>query len=287
MKSDVLYIDSGIQRFNISGKLFLGISTFPRPKYMVGYLTFLDNHILNINMTETWDWKTPSNQSGSLSIGVTRKNVTNPDTGTTVPNLIRGHLFHGPSNSSQIYNFGGTTYMSNQSFEGWAKPQSSFYPLWTYDPKAEQPWGQYSIGQKWKPNHGAAAEDMEKGIGFYLGGQIDMGTSTKTWDFGDDTQNLTMPLEGMLIIDLMKSTSTNISTSSMNTSTPRVGGSLDYIDTIGDSGILVALGGQIYPDLKPGELANRTQGKLVSEAYQHISCSTRLLPLHSFNLTKT
>ncbi|KAF1969530.1 hypothetical protein BU23DRAFT_539447 [Bimuria novae-zelandiae CBS 107.79] len=250
VKNDVLYIDSGVERFNVSGDLYLGIN----------------NHILSINLTETWDWKIPGDEPGGLSIDVTRKNVTNPDNGTPVPNLIRGHLFHGPTNMSQIYNFGGATYMYNQSFEGYVQPETSTYPLWTYNPDAEQPWDQFNLGQPWQPNHGAAAEDIEKGLGFYLGGQVDMGTSTRTLGqpFKDNTQNLSMPIEGMLIINLVDSTSTNISTSSMNRSTPRIGGTLDYIDAVGDSGILVALGGQIHPDLTPGDVANRTQGELIT-----------------------
>ena len=157
--------------------------------------------------------------------------------------------------------------MYNQSFEGWVQPETSTYALWTFDPKAEQPWDQYNIGPPLKPNHGAAAEDIERGVGFYLGGQFDSGTSTRFLGppFQDNTQNLSAPLDGMLIINLVDNTSQNISIASMNRSTPRVGGSLDFIDAVGDSGILVALGGQIHPELKPGEVANRTQGELVSQ----------------------
>ncbi|KAL1600393.1 hypothetical protein SLS60_006778 [Paraconiothyrium brasiliense] len=166
-----------------------------------------------------------------------------------------------------IYNFGGATYMYNQSFEGYLQPDSSQYPLWTYDHTQDNPWDQHTIQQVWQPNHGAAAEDIEKGLGFYLGGQIDMGTSTKTLGkpFKDPTQNLYMPLQGMLIINLvdLDSPSANISTSNMNRSTPRVGGTLDYIPAVGDSGILVALGGQIQPGLQFGEIANRTKGELI------------------------
>ncbi|KAF2449629.1 hypothetical protein P171DRAFT_427807 [Karstenula rhodostoma CBS 690.94] len=252
VKNNTLYIDSGVQRFNDSGDVYLGIN----------------NYLLTIDMTKTWDWQIPSNKSGGLSIDVKRKNVTSPSTGTAVPNLIRGHLFHGPRNKSDtIYNFGGTTYMNNQSFEGYRQPDSSQYPLWTYDHTLDSPWDKHTIQQVWQPNHGAAAEDIERGVGFYLGGQIDMGTSTLTLSnpFKDPTQNLYMPLDGMLIINLvdLDVRAANISTSSMKRSSPRVGGTLEYIDAVGDSGILVALGGQIQPGLKFGEIANRTQGELI------------------------
>ncbi|KAJ4295171.1 hypothetical protein N0V90_007181 [Kalmusia sp. IMI 367209] len=266
IKHDVLYIDSGIEKFNVSGDLYLGTSrshvSFRTPAFAQ---RTLDNHILSISLTETWDWKIPANETGGLNITIKRKNVTNPNTGTPVPNFIRGHLFHGPENTTEIYNFGGAAYMYNQSFEGWIPPDSSTYPLWTYDPTADDPWDQHSIGQPWLPNHGAATEDIEKGIGFYLGGQIDMGTSTKTLDkpLKDNTQNLYIALDGMLIIDLADSTSTNISTSTMKRNTPRVGGTLDYIDTVGGSGILVALGGQIQTDVPVGEVTNRTKGELI------------------------
>lgn len=269
VKHDTLYIDSGIQRFNDSGDVYLGISRSQCPHCMLNCLTCLDNYLLSINMTQTWNWQVPSNETGSLVIDVKPKNVTSPSTGTAIPNLIRGHLFHGPQNKSDtIYNFGGATYMNNQSFEGYRQPDSSQYPLWTYDRTLDSPWDKHTIQQVWQPNHGAAAEDTDRGVGFYLGGQIDMGTSTLTLDkpFKDPTQNLYMPLDGMLIISLvdLDVRADNISTSSMKQNTPRVGGTLEYIDAVGDGGILVALGGQIQPGLKFGEIANRTQGQLVS-----------------------
>ncbi|KAK7179770.1 hypothetical protein DPSP01_003245 [Paraphaeosphaeria sporulosa] len=252
VKNNTLYIDSGVQRFNDSGDVYLGIN----------------NYLLTIDMTRTWDWQVPSNESGGLTIDVERKNVTSPSTGTAVPNLIRGHLFHGPYNKSDtIYNFGGATYMNNQSFEGYRQPDSSQYPLWTYDRTLDSPWDKHTIQQVWQPNHGAAAEDTGRGFGFYLGGQIDMGTSTLTLGqpFRDPTQNLYMPLDGMLVINLvdLDVRADNISTSSMKRNSPRVGGALEYIDAVGDSGILVALGGQIQPGLKFGEIANRTKGELI------------------------
>ncbi|KAF9741443.1 hypothetical protein PMIN07_001401 [Paraphaeosphaeria minitans] len=252
VKNNILYIDSGVQRFNDSGDVYLGIN----------------NYLLTIDMTQTWDWQLPSNESGGLSIIVERKNVTSPSTGTAVPNLIRGHLFHGPPNKSDtVYNFGGTTYMKNQSFEGYRSPDSSQYPLWTYDRTLDSPWDKHTIQQVWLPNHGAAAEDTERGVGFYLGGQIDMGTSTLTLGppFKDPNQNLYMPLDGMLIINLvdLDVRANNISTSSMKRNSPRVGGTMEYIDAVGDGGILLALGGQVQPGLKFGEIANRTKGELI------------------------
>jgi hypothetical protein len=228
---------------------------------------------LTIDMTRTWNWQIPSNEPGGLSIDVKRKNVTDSSTGTGVPSRIRGHLFHGPHNKSDtIYNFGGATYMYNQSFVGYVPPDSSQYPLWTYDRTLDSPWDKHTIQQVWQPNHGAAAEDIARGVGFYLGGQIDMGTSSRTlgqpWGplLKDPTQNLYMPLDGMLVVNLvdLDVRAENISISSMGRKTPRVGGTMEYIDAVGDAGILVALGGQIQPELKFGEIASRKNGSLVS-----------------------
>lgn len=41
---------------------------------MTNHLILLDNHILSINLTETWDWKVPSNQpGGSFNRGYAQK----------------------------------------------------------------------------------------------------------------------------------------------------------------------------------------------------------------------
>jgi hypothetical protein len=222
--------------------------------------------MLTIPLTEAWDWKLTNNESQHITIDSEQKNETNPDTGTPIPNLFRGYMFHGPRNTTNIYRFGGSAYMYNTSFEDFVYPESSSYPLWTYNHSTTDfPWDQYSIQQPWMPNHGAGADAIDLGFGFYLNGQIDMGTSSATLaPFADKEQNIYAPLEGMLIINLVDFTSVNISTSKIRGDLPRVGGTMEYVAAVGGNGILVALGGQIQPDAKGDQVANRYEGELVS-----------------------
>jgi hypothetical protein len=212
--------------------------------------------MITIPLNFTWDWKT------NIIVQAQAKNVTNPNTGTLPPSQIRGHMFHGPVNKPEVYVYGGTTFMGNQSFEAYAWPDSSAYPLWSYTYGPNYPWGQYAISTPWMPNHGAATEAIDQGLGFYLNGQIDWGTSSKTLDTFK-SEDIYVPLKGMVILDLNTQSSKNISTSKLRGGAPRVGGSMEYIASIGGMGSLVALGGQIQPNIT-GLYANVSQGTLVS-----------------------
>jgi hypothetical protein len=170
-------------------------------------------------------------------------------------------MFHGPSDTTQVYRYGGTTYQGNQSFIGYTRPDSSTYSLWTYDYKTQGfPWSQYDISQPWIANHGAAAEAIDQSLGFYLNGQTDWGTSTKTLNILNST-DLYKPLPGMLVINFTDHTSNNISTSKLRGDAPRVGGGMEYFPDVGAMGILVALGGQIN---NATPWANASKGELVS-----------------------
>jgi hypothetical protein len=216
--------------------------------------------MITIPLNFTWDWKT------NIVVEAQAKNVTNPRTGTLPPSQIRGHMFHGPANKPEVYVYGGTTFMGNQSFEAYAWPDSSAYPLWSYKHGPDYPWDQYAISELWMPNHGAAAEAIDQGLGFYLNGQIDWGTSSRTIDTFK-TQDLYVPLQGMVVLDLNTQSSKNISTTGLRGGTPRVGGSMEYIASVGGMGSLVALGGQIQPQ-PSGLYANVSQGVLVSSSLQ-------------------
>jgi hypothetical protein len=216
--------------------------------------------MLTIPLNFTWDWKT------NIIIEAQAKDVTNPRTGTLPPSQIRGHMFHGPADKPEVYVYGGTTFMGNQSFEAYAWPDSSAYPLWSYKYGPDYPWDQYAVSTPWMPNHGAAAEAIDQGLGFYLQGQIDWGTSSKTIDTFK-TQDLYVPLIGMIVLDLKTQSSKNISTAGLGLrgSAPRVGGSMEYIASIGGMGSLFALGGQVQPNLTGlYAYANVSQGALVS-----------------------
>jgi hypothetical protein len=169
-------------------------------------------------------------------------------------------MFHGPDNDTAVNSYSGTVYLGNLSWPGYVDPQSSAYAIWAYDANATgYPWTQHDIAQPWRPNHGAATEATDQGLGFYLNGQIDEGTSANTLHkIGADQYG---PLDGMLVINFYNYTSNNISTSSIRGNAPRVGGTMEYIAPIGGRGILVALGGQINQE-KPW--ANVSEGQLVS-----------------------
>lgn len=157
--------------------------------------------------------------------------------------------------------------MGNQSFEAYTRPDSSAYPLWSYTYGASTPWGQYAGDTAWMPNHGAATEAIDQGLAFYLNGQIDWGTSSRTFDILPKTDKIYVPLQGMLILDLNKRSAKNISTSKLRGGVPRVGGTMEYIASIGDNGMLVALGGQIQGNLS-SSFANINTGSLVGTAWQ-------------------
>jgi hypothetical protein len=243
VKNNILYIDSGVQKWNgtdISSPI-IGINSY----------------MITIPLNYTWDWKT------NITENAQAKNVTNPITGTLPPSQIRGHMFHGPAGKPEVYVYGGTTFMGNQSFEAYAWPDSSSYPLWSYTYGPNYPWGQFSGSSLWMPNHGAAAEAIDQGLGFYLNGQVDWGTSSRTLDTFPKSEDWYVPMKGMVVLDLNTQSTTNISTSNLRGQMPRVGGSMEYIASVGAMGALVALGGQIQPNLT-SIYANTSEGTLVS-----------------------
>lgn len=238
----MLYIDSGVQKWNGTDV------TTP----IIG----INSYMITIPLNFTWDWKL------NIIENAQAKNATNPSTGTLPPSQIRGHMFHGPLDQPEVYVYGGTTFMGNQSFEAYAWPDSSAYSLWSYTDDAGYPWRQYAIDAQWMPNHGAGAEAVDQGLAFYLNGQIDWGTSSTTLNTFPKTEAIYVPLPGMVVMDLNTQSGKNISTSKLRDGTPRVGGTMEYIPSIGGRGVLVALGGQIQPNLT-GSFANVTGGSLI------------------------
>ncbi|EOA85557.1 uncharacterized protein SETTUDRAFT_161884 [Exserohilum turcica Et28A] len=212
--------------------------------------------MITIPLNFTWDWKL------NIIEHAHAKNVTNPSTGTLPPSQIRGHMFHGPPGQPEVYVYGGTTFMGNQSFEAYAWPDSSAYPLWSYTYQESYPWGQYAKDTEWMPNHGAGAEAIDQGLAFYLNGQIDWGTSSTTLDSFPKTEAIYVPLQGMVIIDLNTQSGKNISTTKLRDGTPRVGGTMEYLPSVGSRGVLIALGGQIQPSLA-SPFANVSAGSLI------------------------
>jgi hypothetical protein len=244
VKNDMLFIDSGVQKWN-------GTDVSPP---IIG----VNSYMITIPLNYTWDWKT------NITVEAQAKNVTNPNTGTLPPSQMRGHMFHGPASKPEVYVYGGTTFMGNQSFEAYAWPDSSSYPLWSYNYGPNYPWNQYPGSTQWMPNHGAGADAIDQGLGFYLNGQIDWGTSSRTLDTFPKSEALYMPVKGMVVLDFNTQTGRNISTSKLRGDVPRVGGSMEYLPSVGQMGALLALGGQLQPNLTTGSYANVSEGKLVS-----------------------
>ncbi|KAF2199827.1 hypothetical protein GQ43DRAFT_375312 [Delitschia confertaspora ATCC 74209] len=244
IRDEILYIDGGIQNYKGTNQ------STPA----TGTSSSADNWLIKIPLSQSWDWKS------NIVITGEPKNESNPRTGTTPPSLIRGTMFHGPANSTQVFAYGGSTYM-NYSSPTFYFPDSSTYALWSYDYDSDgYPWAQHDISMPWKPNHGLDAEAVDQGLAFYLNGQIDWGTSQLTQGFNNNA--LYTPLDGMVVINLVDQTSVNISTPGLKNG-PRVGGKMQYIDEIGNSGILVAIGGEIAE--KP-ELADPGKGTMLSLA---------------------
>ncbi|KAF2262743.1 hypothetical protein CC78DRAFT_582331 [Lojkania enalia] len=242
VKNDILYIDSGVQKWNGTD--------VSEPIYGI------NNYILTIPLDFTWDWKT------NIIIDAIPKNETNPSTGTLPPSLTRGHMFHGPADDPAVYIYGGTTFMGNRSFAGHIRPDSSTYPLWAYTANSsDYPWSQYDVGLPWMPNHGAAAEAIDQNLGFYLNGQIDWGTSVQTVNFSNTSTY--RPLEGMIVLDLQNHTSRNISTPGLGGDGPRVGGTMEYIADVGGSGILIALGGMVNNEYRTVSYSDANRGDLI------------------------
>ena len=191
-------------------------------------------------MSRVWDWKTTIfeqtvNKSGSRG----------PFTGDSPPSFISGALYQGPAGDSRIYLYGGTTSYWNTSFPGWQAPSSSEYGLWSFDTSAST-WNQYDIsdGSPERPSRGFSAEAPDQGLAFYFNGELDRGSSSSTADLGN---NFKTSLPGMIVIDTVAHTSTNVSTSAASGNLPRTRGGMVYIPNYGDRGILVALGGTSKP----------------------------------------
>jgi hypothetical protein len=185
-------------------------------------------------MGDSWDWKTNISETA-----VTK--TANPNTGTKPPSLIGGAMFQGLPGDTSIYIYAGTTSQLNSSFST-PYPDPATYSLWSYDTSGRT-WNQYDItmGSPLRPSKGASAEASDQGLGFYLNGQLDRGSSSTTTSM----ENETVALGGMVVVNMTTTTksSRNISTSTIYSESGAVGGSLTYLPLIGQKGILVAMGG--------------------------------------------
>jgi hypothetical protein len=202
-------------------------------------LIFIDNYLITVDLSSAWDWKTNISQKALV------KNP-NPNTGTSPPVKIRGALYQGLTTDPNIYLFGGTTQWINTSFPGWAQPgeaptpDSPQYGLWSYDAE-NGTWFQYDVttASPEPPSSGAWTDAPDKGLAFYLNGEVDNGTSSEEWQLG----NVKIFQEGLIVLDLAAGTAKNFSTGDVVGNLPRTRGSLSYLPSVGPEGILVAIGG--------------------------------------------
>ncbi|CBX90499.1 hypothetical protein LEMA_P066250.1 [Plenodomus lingam JN3] len=241
VKNDVLHVYGGIQTFNVPD---LSVKS---TNNTLGHNPFL----LQVDLANSWDWQ--KNMSWH-SINV----AENPKTGAHVRHaMVNGAMYAGPYNSTNIWTYGGTTFRGNKSFLDSDKPYANQYPLWSFDDETNN-WDQFDLGQLTTPSRGLSAQAPDQGLAFYLNGQIDNGTEPNTWAGGDSISLL----EGMMVIDLAHQTARNVSTSSLRTSQPRSSGAMQYVPGVGDSGVLVALGGRMYGGMRT--LTSQDKGSLLT-----------------------
>ena len=184
-------------------------------------------------MSSSWDWR--SNISESY---INKTDIPNVE---SIPVLSRGALFAGQEDDENIYLYGGTTNYINTSNPGFEAPTSDEYSLFSWDTNTRNV-AQFDIqpGAIWRPSAGAYAEAIDLGLGFYLEGQLNSGSSTETQVLGDNGFQF---LNGMIVLDLNAQTAMNISTAPVGTGSPRIYGFLQYIPDVGEKGILVSMGG--------------------------------------------
>ncbi len=199
-------------------------------------LMIADEYMINVNLSNSWDWKT--------NISVTASNVTaDRSTGSLPPQVVRGTLYQGTQKDDSLYLYGGTTSYANASFPGWQPPYPSTYSLWSYDPKSTQ-WSQFDVGQYApnRPSNGAAAEAVDQGLAFYYNGELDSGSSQ---DNGIIT-GTNVFISGMVVINTTDQTSKNLSTAQVSVDLARARGRMQYVPGAGEKGILILIGGSSF-----------------------------------------
>lgn len=184
-------------------------------------------------MSQSWDWKQ------NVTITHSGKGESGSVTGLKYPlNVQNGAFFGGRPGSTTMWQFGGTTAGFNQSFPWYEIPLDMQYAAWTYDNMSGL-WSAYdtsSFGIS-IPSWGASAEAPNLGLGFYVGGQIDNGTSNSTQDLDNP-----IGVSNMIVLDTDHGHFYNVSVDESIQSN-RQGAGMVYVDTYGKNGVLVMFGG--------------------------------------------
>ncbi len=213
-------------------------------------LTLADTYMIDVDLT-LLGLGLASESEKAFSI------TPNPTTRPLPPQVVRGTIYHGSQGDDRIYLYGGTTSYLNTSFPEWQPPTPSTYTLWSYDTKSRQ-WTQYNIEQSapYRPSNGAAAEAVDQGLAFYFNGELDIGSSQGI-DIANDTSVF---VSGMIVINTTDQTARNLSTGQVSIDLARARGRMLYVPNVGEKGILVLIGGSIFP---PNQLNNVKSGNFV------------------------
>jgi hypothetical protein len=202
-------------------------------------------YIFEIDMSAPWDATTNFTEKRVGRFG-------NSAMGANPPNMVRGALYRGPAKDRRLFTFGGSTFLANNTDPDWDPPSSDDYSLWSYDTET-MTWAQYNITHAVprRPNWGAATEAISAGIGFFLNGQVDRGSSSVLYSMTEyinntlthETDNQITYLGGMVVIDLTTAIARNVSTDTLGV--PRVAGGLVHCPRFGKTknGTLVTFGG--------------------------------------------
>lgn len=267
MKDDVLYIDGGLEVFipynnhgnPEQGIPIVGTSTLPKSHPCLKKKNTLtlraDTYMVMVGLNSSWNWQT------NISITAVNKTV-NTNTGTLPPSNVRGAMYAGTNEDSNVYSYGGTSSYANRSFPGFLFPTAPTYTLWSFEAQ-EKAWGQYdiSLDVPIRPAGGAYAEATGRGMGFYLNGFIDNG-SNPDYQYYTDFRRY---LDGLVVLNTTTQEAKNLSTSSLE-NYPRAMGGLVYLPNIGTEGILVSMGGVTKPTSND---ALSDMGTYVSESEHH------------------
>ncbi|KAJ5082373.1 hypothetical protein N7532_011416 [Penicillium argentinense] len=228
VKDDVLYIDGGIE-------VFIPYNNHGNPEQGDPILG-LNTYMVMVPMNGSWNWDT--------NITVTAVNKTvNSETGALPPSNIRGALYAGAQDDSNVYMYGGTVSYANQTFPGFMFSTAPTYSLWSVDPTGHT-WNQFdvSLDVPFRPAGGAYAEATGRGMAFYLNGFLDNGSSPD-YQYYEDFRTY---VPGLIVLNTTTQEAKNLSTSSLN-NYPRAMGGLVYLPKIGTEGILVSMGGVTKP----------------------------------------
>lgn len=213
-----------MEKLTAPSQLVIVLDPFLALPRRIVVLMIVDEYMINVNLSNSWDWKT--------NISETVSNITaDPSTGSLPPQVVRGTLYEGTQNDDSIYLYGGTTSYANTSFPGWQPPYPSANSLWSYDPESTR-WSQLDIGQSapYRPSNGAAAEAVDQGIAFYFNGELDSGSSQQN----GLVTGTNVFVSGMVVINTTDQTAKNLSTTQVSADLARARGRMQYVPGVGE-----------------------------------------------------